>query len=319
MSGKVVDSKQNLLTDLGFQEPFDVHGRSSIADLISPSQRCGIYILHFTDGDCYVGQAKDVTRRYTQHRNTFFDIQRISFKTIPSNKLDHEEIMYIEILEKEGFLLRNIEYTSIFRGESDFDKIMTSDNQEKWLTDLTFVDSLGPRPDLQELYRKTERAYQRFEKHPEVKQIVRLLHTYIPIAIPAFKRTEADYWSMTSPNRRDPVRINLQWQEVFAVKILSGQSYAIFQLAKSPLDRRSRKERMRFRFRHRSARRFSHRYRPGGQDQTRFEVPLDHALRFIREPNVTTAIRLFNLRLMRKGMTNYRRNHCVMLADQLIG
>ncbi len=82
----------NLIDDIlqahGFSEPYHVEGRSSIADIFSKNERCGIYVLHFVSGDkgkYYVGQATNVVRRFADHlRNPDrSDIEKISFKTLP--------------------------------------------------------------------------------------------------------------------------------------------------------------------------------------------------------------------------------------------
>jgi len=65
-----------------FTQPRHIQGRASIADLFPPGKRCGLYILHFTNGEIYAGQALDVTRRYVQHRKVHSDIERISFTAI---------------------------------------------------------------------------------------------------------------------------------------------------------------------------------------------------------------------------------------------
>jgi hypothetical protein len=66
---------QRVLKELGFSRVSHVQGGASIADLFKPHERCGIYVLHFTNGEFYAGQAVDVTRRYVQHRETHKDIQ----------------------------------------------------------------------------------------------------------------------------------------------------------------------------------------------------------------------------------------------------
>ncbi len=119
------------LSDLGFKKTFDVEGRAPIADLFKPSQRCGIYILHTSNGEHYAGQAIDVTRRYVQHCKNHNDIVKISFKRVSQKKLNQEEQKVIHTLEHEGLLLRNIAYASIPYGESDFDLVMPIKEQEK--------------------------------------------------------------------------------------------------------------------------------------------------------------------------------------------
>jgi hypothetical protein len=86
------------LSDLGFTETFAIEGRASIADLFKPNKRCGIYVLHTSNGEHYAGQAIDVTRRYVQHLKTHNDIVKISFKRVPQKKLNQEEQKVIHTL-----------------------------------------------------------------------------------------------------------------------------------------------------------------------------------------------------------------------------
>jgi hypothetical protein len=48
---------EDLLRELGFKSTYFVQGGYSIADLYKPDERCGIYVLHFANGQYYVGLA----------------------------------------------------------------------------------------------------------------------------------------------------------------------------------------------------------------------------------------------------------------------
>ena len=122
-----------MLDTMGFAPPEYVKGRASVADLFKPGERCGIYVLHFANGEFYAGQAIDVTRRYIQHCNTHKDIEKLSFKRTSQDCLDEEERQVIRRLEENKWLLRNVVFTSLPKGESDFDFIMSSDEQAEWV------------------------------------------------------------------------------------------------------------------------------------------------------------------------------------------
>lgn len=77
---------------------YDVRELESVAPLFR-EERCGIYILEFSNGDRYVGQAKDVTRRFAQHRHggkhhpPWPDI--VSLETC--NRLSHDtQVLHVE-------------------------------------------------------------------------------------------------------------------------------------------------------------------------------------------------------------------------------
>ena len=120
-----------------------MRGRASIADLFPGTRRCGIYILHFTNGEMYVGQAIDVTRRYVQHCCVHDDIESLAFKRVPQGLLNDEERGLIRKLESDGHRLRNITFTALPRAESDFDLIMSAEEQTRWLHDFNVVDLSG--------------------------------------------------------------------------------------------------------------------------------------------------------------------------------
>jgi hypothetical protein len=114
-----------------FSQPRHVQGRASIADLFPSGKRCGLYILHFANGEIYLGQALDVTLRYVQHRKVHADIERISFRRVAKVILNDEERGLIWSLEQSGHRLRNITLTSIPKGESDFGLIMSVEEQNR--------------------------------------------------------------------------------------------------------------------------------------------------------------------------------------------
>lgn len=151
-----------MLDEMGFAPPQYVKGRASIADLFKPGERCGIYVLHFSNGEFYAGQAIDVTCRYVQHRNTHKDIEKISFKPTSQNRLDEEERSIIWRLEENGWLLRNVIFTSLPKGESDFDFIMSLEEQTEWLDNPAIVDSKGERLVAPDLRRKFRRHYEQY-------------------------------------------------------------------------------------------------------------------------------------------------------------
>ena len=59
---------------LGFEKHLFVKERQSIADCFTKKNRCGIYILHFENGEYYVGLAIDILKRFAQHRKNHSDI-----------------------------------------------------------------------------------------------------------------------------------------------------------------------------------------------------------------------------------------------------
>lgn len=310
-----------MLEALGFSRWRHVKGRASVADLFKPQERCGIYVLRFANGESYVGQAVDVTRRYAQHRKTYEgDIEEIAFKPVERGKLDEEERSLIWRLEEKGWPLRNIALASIPQGESDFDLIMPPDEQERWLNDLDYAGDDGERLANDELRRRYRGRFQRLLEMPRAEEAIEVLRTYIRVAIPAIRRGEVSFWSCSClPNAHVYSRVNVNWQEVFTVSTGFDEPRFSFHLARTPLQQALGDFMGPLLRRHPTLRHTAHRYKPGGQDQTSFEIKGAKAARkLLADEDVLRGIRRLNLRLMQKGPCAYGRYHCMDLADRLV-
>jgi hypothetical protein len=316
---------ETVLHSLAFLHTLHVQNRTSIADLFVPSRRCGIYVLQFLDGEVYAGQAVDVTRRYLQHRRSHGDIEYISFKTAPRSNLNEEERRVIWTLERNGYHLRNITFTSAPSGESDFDLVMPADERMKWLNDLAYVNSDTVRTDDIELRRKYARRFQRFNRQPFAQDAVEILRIYVQACIPAILRSELSFWSVSClpgfsvPGITIYSRVNINWQEVFTIFSERGVLGFSWHLAAAPLEEAFGKSLSALFAHHPTIERTDHFYEPGGQDQMNLVTQdLAGARALLRDRNVIRAIRLFNLRLMIKGPCAYSRYHCFELADRLV-
>jgi hypothetical protein len=309
------------LSGLGFTDTFDIEGRASIADLFKPNKRCGIYILHTSNGEHYAGQAIDVTRRYVQHCKNHNDIVKISFKRMPQKKLNQEEQKVIHTLEHEGLLLRNIAYTSIPHGASDFDLVMPVKEQKIWLKNLDIVgDKYKRRIVSEDLRRKYRGRLDSFMKQEYANQAVELLRSYVQLCIPAARRGEVSFWAVSClPQKNVYSRINIYWQEVLQVFVDKKELWLSFHLAKSPFEKLSDKKYNKLYEKYSSLGFFLDQiYEKGGSDQTRIEINANEFNEFIKDPNILYPIRLFNYRLMKKGPCNWGKNHCLDLADKLV-
>lgn len=303
------------LAKLEFETTIDVAGLSSIAPLIQPSERCGIYVLHFANGEHYAGLAVNVARRYGQHRKTHLDIDRLSFKQVKPHKLRAVEKTTITSLEKAGFHLRNIEGTSRTYAPSPFDdEIMTPDDQALWERDIQWQDVSGERVEDAPQRQKYYRRFHKFLALPHAETAMSVLRHYIWACIPAPRLTEKYYWSCSLPleKRRDDLliylRVSINGQEVFTIAAQHGQIDFHWQVTDSVLGR------MPF-----WMRRGSLHYKTGGSDQVCIQAfGIKEAKRVLAHPRAIAAMRTFNLRLMRKGPTRFYRYHVFDLADHLL-
>lgn len=233
------DSSQSIdqtLSILEFQVTHAVQGRMTIEDLFpQQKQRGGIYVLHMDNGFYYVGQSKDVTKRYQQHCQTYANIERLSFKRVRQKDFDAEERHTIQTLEHSGFPLLNIIHTTITYKSGEFDIVMTPDRQRQWL-EKPWKDIYGQRIDRPDRRGKYVPKHKKFHDLDVAGDVITLLKTYIETSIPAVYQTELDFWGCTCYPQDCLARINIYWQEVFA--IFPHDEYGVlchFYLAASPL------------------------------------------------------------------------------------
>lgn len=318
----ILHSDFELLKPLGYTNtPVSVVGRASIADLFSPKAggRCGIYVLHFQNGELYVGQSDCVTRRFLDHRKRWEDIRAISFKVVPKAELDSEEKEHVIPALEHTKRLRNkdeVSFINLPAGECDLDDEIPRAEQERWLVgENSYLEAGGPRAALEEQRMKNRGLFKRFARLPDNRKIIEILRAYIRVAIPAPRRTEYVYWSLTCLPKGWYARLNINWQEVFGVTKRSDRLRVAFQMSKSPFTNRVLQS---LSLKYPSIATRDHRYRPGGKDQMRVEVDGEDAIPFINEKVAVTAVRRMNLHLMRKGASVNRMSHCLDLADAVL-
>ncbi|MCL5745525.1 MAG: GIY-YIG nuclease family protein [Acidobacteria bacterium] len=312
---------EQLLAERGFPEPEGAKGRGSVADLYKPGQRCGIYVLLFSDGHAYIGQSVDVVRRYTQHLRVHQDIEAISFKAVPSIELDATEQELIRQAERSGHRLRNVVFSALPPVESDFDLIMSPEEQAGWLSDPDRIDIEGARFTNDDFRRKHARKYYSLRANGGIEEVVEKVRYYVRKGIPAIKRGEVSFWSLSClPSYANPeitvfMRLNVYWQEVMTIfrEKRSGLDVFSFHVAKEPIARDAylRDELPELEIE-------DHWYAPGGHDQVNLVFPSRVFEAVMARRSVRTAIRSFNHRLMRKGACNFARHHCLELADAVV-
>jgi len=212
---------QSEFFDLGFAKYLYVKGRLSVADSFTKSNRCGIYILHFQNGEYYVGLAIDVVRRHAQHRVNHLDIEYISFKEVDSTKLIEVEKQTVYDLENLKKPLRNINLVSILSGDTDLDLIVSRQEQQQWINyELGFESLNTDRFNYPELRRKYSRKFIKLKCTKYFDQICEILQNYILNAIPFPCKTEYSFWCCSClPAAKNQVfsRVNIFWQEVLTV------------------------------------------------------------------------------------------------------
>jgi hypothetical protein len=310
-----------MLAEQGFAPPESAKGRGSIADLYKPGTRCGIYVLLFGDGNAYVGQSVDVVRRYAQHLRVHQDIEAISFRVVPPHELDTTEQELIRLVERSGFRLRNVVFSALPPVESDFDLVMPSEEQVVWLSDMDRVDGDGARIVNAELRAKHTAKYRRLRMNSGIGDVLKKVRGYVQRGIPAIKRGEVSFWSLSclpayhNPNITLFMRLNVYWQEVLTVfrERQTGLDFFSLHVAREPIERDASLS-----GELPDLEITNHLYVPGGHDQVNLLVPSGTFDALMGRRSVQSGIRQFNHRLMKKGACNFARHHCLDLADEVV-
>ncbi len=321
-----------IINELGFQfdNPFNVQGRLSIADLFPKSKsRCGIYLLNFSDDTFYIGQAIDAVKRFAQHRKNYENIERFWFQPVKKENLNEVEQRLIHDAEMKGLLLTNKTFVSNIIGDTDLDLIILPTEQEKWLENNIELSNDG-----YDLYSTIEPKYiikyrRNFDKLKQVDnypQLKRILNFYIRKCIPAFKKTELSFWSlscMPSTNIGTYPRyfcMNVNAMEVFVVgyERKTKRPFGFFVLTSLFFEGDDELDRLCDKYKTLEAERSD--YRAAGADQICFQFEdLDELEDILfTKPKIVSSIKELNLRLMRKGGTIYSPFHCFDLAKDVL-
>jgi hypothetical protein len=276
--------------------------------------RAGVYILEFETGDAYVGLANNVVRRLSQHLDseTHCDFRSFCFLPVALARLVTVERAVIARLERAKFQLRNHVFASFNYKPSPLDDVVSPEFLDRFLLGGG-NDWSGERVNLPDLRRRYSARYRDFEAHPAAGSIVAALRAYVKHTIPAPIRTEVGYWSLSCKPQRSEgpllTCLNIHWQEVLFMWEEGDEVWVRMNLAATPLIASGRVE---------ADDMINTQYIPGGADQDYWDVPLDEFVAFLSEPDICSAARALNVRLMRKGRCNFGRSHCLDLADLVL-
>ena len=120
-------------------ERWELPDATTIAPLFAAAGRCGIYVLEFTNGERYVGQAKNIVSRYAQHRHgsdqhePWTDVTAIRFCAVPEGDLD---LVERETIRQQALQapLRNKTHNHGHWQPTPLDQFVEPDQQRHWAT-----------------------------------------------------------------------------------------------------------------------------------------------------------------------------------------
>lgn len=209
---------------------WDLVDPSTVAPIFSGCRR-GIYVLHFANGDRYVGQAMDVVARYSTHRHgsrhhaPWRDIVAIEFLEVPEGDLDGPERETIRRYRSQH-TLRNKTFNLGHTEPSVLDAVVPVEVQHHWATGQPTYDSApfaiaaqrkpGPTPKLltkrraQELLPDGRRVWE-----VVVDELAQVVACMIPNAV----ETEERFWSISDYPETAGGRfatLNVGWLELAA-------------------------------------------------------------------------------------------------------
>ncbi len=317
-----------LLTDRNFAKHVSVAGYPSVAHMFcNKRRRCGIYVLHFSNGEYYVGKTVDIVKRYSQHRKKHIDIERVSFRPLAQKYLDAEETATIRLLRQSDLPLRNINIVDFSYAHTDFETIMSQADQLRWRDDFAYVDNTGERPSDPRQRSLYASRYTTLSARRLSEEVIRVTGEYVRRAIPAFRRSEMSFWNCTA-RASGPiyVRINVGWQTVFDAGVSNGTSWYRFYLTE---DRAVTALGWSFlgaavnsvvRLPGRSVPMLGFTdLRAGGDNQVIVTASGSKSgLKYLENPKFALQLRAFNLGLVQKSPCMWSRNHCLDLADRLL-
>ena len=321
-SEETIDNVNVIKSHYKFPEFHEVKGRKSIIHLFNSTMRCGIYILKFSNNEYYVGQSIDIAKRFIQHSKIHQDIEAISFIFVPKDELNLKEQKIIADFDTKKIYIRNIALASIPKGVSDLDMLWNIENQDKWLENFNQLPSIKDRIIDENQRRKYSLKFLLLKKESNYVELKRCLNSYFKFCIPETFLTEFKESKVFC-------RINMFLQEVLTIgfdKINNTMFYS-FHVSKSVLERNNFLEGYEdgiYEFTFEKEKPVSlyltnHYYKTGGADQICIDVyTQEEAVRLICDPYFQSAIKDFNLRLMKKGIGFNKSSHCFDLVSDII-
>lgn len=318
--------------DLGFGPPVDVRGRSSIADMFGRSKRrTGIYLLGYADGTYYIGQARDVVRRFGGHRRQCPDIALFAFFQTRRSELDEVEQATIYRAETLGVSLRNRVHVADVLGPVDLDELVPEESQNRWLDRpaQAIRDGAAPvvlPPDSPQRWR-TDPQFRKLAADPRYPTIRRIFASFALNGLLAPGTTQLTYWSVTAlPNTNQSHYprlgcLNVNWMEVLVCGWIPKRPHSFWgfvNVAKSALSDSFRTKRE-LRTTFPGLIQTEAHYRTAGGNAVHLEMRnLVGFERLMNDVRIQAAVRVLTLQLMRKGPTVFGKVHCPAFADDIL-
>lgn len=170
-------------------------GESLSVNIHGASPTAGIYMLHFADGQRYIGQAVNVVRRYAQHAHRWDDIVAVSVCEVDPELLDVVEVATIGAFERD-FELRNIALTGRPAGPTVLDLVVSPAERLAWL-DGTGAEPIDT-PRHVDLTTPSSPGYRRLAVREDYGRLTSAVGAFVQVAIAYPRTTEQRFWTITA-------------------------------------------------------------------------------------------------------------------------
>lgn len=161
--------------------------------------RCGIYVLEFKNGECYVGQTVDIFSRFSAHSRRWpDDIIALRFAPTIREDLDKAESDTIARLESSNCRLRNMALLLMPMKSDALNLLVDEAVVEEWLTDDSGVLVLDNRGKIAAKRLETKQYYETLASHDDFTEVVKTFSEYIRMCIPWPHKTEGNFWAISS-------------------------------------------------------------------------------------------------------------------------
>lgn len=289
--------------------------------------KCGVYRLHFENGEAYPGKSKNVVSRFASHRRRWPDIVAVDFFPLPEDQITAAEQFLITETEAQ-YSVRNVMLTNRPRG-NDAAEIVTLQGSTVALP----WERERAKGATQSYADEVDAKLAQLLRHPVFPEIRALLGWYIANTMPDPAATAGQLWTVTcmpSTNRtpREHRLLTLSCGNLETLFIVASKSvdyandpnaFVAVRINTSPLDDPKRYESQDGFWRVYD----NVSYR--GERVSSFEFSLGVILAIIYGhitfPNLDRMLEeayTLNTRLMRRGSTMYSRFHNAKLADLLL-
>jgi hypothetical protein len=276
-------------------------------------ERRGIYVLTFTDGTEYVGQAVDILSRYRSHARRHGDsIVCIDFAPTSRLSLENLELLTIRWRQKNGAKLRN----RLLVGP-----VGAHDHLDHWAPS-TFPLSFDVLPveNRLETFDRVERnrtaiqstrSFVRLITHPDAQSIIDTMALFLYHALPRPGLAEQTSWVVTAMPRSDDGVQRLACLTLHNIQVLtfidvnSRSTQVIMNLAEKP--------RLDIRYYPRQVN-----YHPVHETMQRVQLDERSAIEALyHDPDLSSAVRLTASNLIQRGTSLISGFHCRPLADAI--